>query len=283
MEYYLKNNIISNDLKLFHEGVRDDKSINVYKCEKTGSIVLDKIKNTNYADKYLSYWNCDSINEARITTYDDDYRRFKSLKDIKFNSLLDFGCGNGGLLKLIKEDDESKEIIGIELNEKIADYIKNVENINIYNNLDNIHENKNFDCIMLNHVLEHLYEPIGLLKKIKTRMHEKSILIIEVPHAEDYLIKMNCKAFKKFTLWSEHLILHTNKTLNLLLKKAGFSKIEIKYIQRYNIFNHMKWLLEGKPGGHKTIKQYDSNLVNAYDNYLINNKMTDTLIAYCTI
>lgn len=49
-----------------------------------------------------------------------------------------------------------------------------------------------------------------------------------------------------------------------------------------SIYN-MKWLLEGNPGGHKTIKQYDSNLVNANNNYLINNKMTDTLIAYCTI
>ena len=281
MEYYLKNNIISNKLNLFHKGVRDNKNINVYKCEETGRLFLDKIKKTNYTDNYLSYWNCNSINEARIKTYDDDYRRFKSLENIKFNSLLDFGCGNGGLLKLIRDNNENKEIMGVELNKKIADYIKNVENINIYNNLNNI--TKKFDCIMLNHVLEHLDEPISILKKIKSRMGEKSLLIIEVPHAEDYLIKMNCEAFKNFTLWSEHLILHTSKTLNLLLKKVGFSKIEIKYIQRYNIFNHMKWLLEGKPGGHKTIKHYDSNLVDVYNNYLINNKMTDTLIAYCTI
>lgn len=283
MDYYLKNNIISNDVHLFHEGVRDDKDINVYKCNKTGGVVLGKAKKTNYADNNLSYWSCNNINDARMNTYDDDYRRFKSLKNIKFNNLLDFGCGNGGLLKLIKDNNDKKEIMGIELNEKIVDYLKNIENMKIYNNLNNIPEKIKFDCVMLNHVLEHLEEPINILKKIKSRMEENSLLIIEVPHAEDYLIKMNCKAFKKFTFWSEHLILHTTETLNLLLKKAGFLKIEIKYIQRYNIFNHMKWQLDGKPGGHKTMKPQDSNLINAYNNYLIKNKMTDTLIAYCYI
>ena len=185
MDYYLINNIISNDVHLFHEGVRDDKDINVYKCNKTGGMVLDKAKKTNYVDNNLSYWSCNNINDARMNTYDDDYRRFNSLKNIKFNNLLDFGCGNGGLLKLIKDNNDKKEIMGIELNEKIVDYLKNIENMKIYNNLRNIPEKIKFDCVMLNHVLEHLEEPINILKKIKSRMEENSLLIIEVPHAED--------------------------------------------------------------------------------------------------
>jgi predicted SAM-dependent methyltransferase len=137
---------------------------------------------------------------------------------------------------------------------------------------------------MLNHVLEHLYDPIKTLKHIKNKMKKKTILIIEVPHAHDFLIsEYKCEAFKKFTFWSEHLILHTEKSLNTLLKKVGFSDIKITYYQRYNIFNHLQWLSNGKPGGHKNTKFKDIDLINSYNNFLIKNKKTDTLIAYCYI
>lgn len=279
MEYYLNNDIISSNLIFYHKGVRDDENINVFKCVKTEALVLDKIKKQNYTDNGISYWNCDNLTNARKKTYDDDYRRYISLKSVDYNSLLDFGCGNGGLLKLIK----NKEIMGVELNKDIVNYMKEKENLNVVENINDIPINKKFDCIMLNHVLEHLHEPIDILKSIKLRMHDKSNLIIEVPHANDYLIKMNCEKFKKFTFWSEHLILHTEKTLTKLLKKAGFSKIKIYYYQRYNIFNHMKWLLEGKPGGHKTMKPQDESLIESYNNYLKKNKLTDTLIFHCCI
>ena len=179
---------------------------------------------------------------------------------------------------------KTREIFGIELNESLITHMKNEENIKIYKNINDIPNEIKFDCIMLNHVLEHLYDPMDILNKLKLRMNKKTLLIIEVPHANDYLIKMNCESFKKFTFWSEHLILHTEETLNILLKKVGFTKrVEIKYYQRYNIFNHIQWFNEGKPGGHKTNKYQDEMLILSYNNFLMKNKMTDTLIAYCYI
>lgn len=135
---------------------------------------------------------------------------------------------------------------------------------------------------MLNHVLEHLYDPIKTLSLIKEKMHKNTLLIIEVPHADDFLISQcNCDKFKKFTFWSEHLILHTEQSLMTLLNIVGFSKIEIKYCQRYNIFNHLNWLTNGTPGGHKSNELKDDDLVKSYNNFLVKNKKTDTLIAYC--
>jgi 2-polyprenyl-3-methyl-5-hydroxy-6-metoxy-1,4-benzoquinol methylase len=280
MEYYLKNGII-NSVILFHKGVRDDLNINVYKDNFTGALVLNKIKKHNYENNGLSYWSSKNIKEARNKTYDDDIRRYNQLNKINYTSLLDFGCGNGGLLKIIKDTDKNKDIMGLELNRDLVDYLNN-ENIKAINNIKEIPNN--LDCIMLNHVLEHLYDPIKTLKHIKNKMKKKTILIIEVPHAHDFLIsEYKCEAFKKFTFWSEHLILHTEKSLNTLLKKVGFSDIKITYYQRYNIFNHLQWLSNGNPGGHKNTKFKDINLINSYNNFLIKNKKTDTLIAYCYI
>ena len=264
MNYYLDNNIIINPL-FFYKGVRDDPSIDIFKCSTTGALVLNKIKQTNYNDNGTKYWNTENINEARKKTYDDDLRRYKSLNDIEFNSLLDFGCGNGGLLKMIK----NKDIVGIELNKEIIKYL-NDDQIETYDDIDKIPQ-KMFDCIMLNHVLEHLYDPIEILKKIKKKMETKTLLIIEVPHANDFLIKhCNCEEFKKFTFWSEHLILHTEKSLINLLNIIGFSNIKIEYYQRYNFFNHLQWLNAGKPGGHKNTSLFDNELILSYNNFLTN-------------
>ena len=115
-------------------------------------------------------------------------------------------------------------------------------------------------------------------------MTNKTLLIIEVPHAGDILLNhYKSDKFKKFTFWSEHLILHSEKSLLNLLNIVGFSSIEVKYYQRYNIFNHLFWLSDGKPGGHKITKFKDNNLIKSYNNFLVNNKNTDTLIAYCYI
>tara|TARA_A100001015_G_scaffold207361_1_gene231889 strand:- start:4359 stop:5204 length:846 start_codon:yes stop_codon:yes gene_type:complete len=281
MEYYIKNKIINQDIKLYHKGVRDDDSINVFKDNENGALVLDKIKEQNYELKGLNYWDSNNVIEARNKTYDDDIRRYNQIKNINYTTLLDFGCGNGGLLKIIKNNHEDKNVIGLELNESLIEYLNN-ENIPTYNDINKIPDN--IDCIMLNHVLEHLYDPISSLKNIKYKMNEKTLLIIEVPHADDFLInEYNCNDFKKFTFWSEHLILHTEKSLLNLLNIVGFSNIKITYYQRYNIFNHLYWLSNGKPGGHKNNNYNDNELIESYNNFLIKNKKTDTLIAHCYI
>lgn len=164
MEYFIKNKIINEPI-LFHKGVRDDPSINVFKDIHTGALVLDKIRKQNYETNGLSYWNSENIIDARNSTYNDDLRRYNQLKNINYSTLLDVGCGNGGLLKIIKENDD-KNIIGVELNNELVKYLNN-ENITTYSDINKISNTLNFNCIMLNHVLEHLYDPTETLKEIK--------------------------------------------------------------------------------------------------------------------
>lgn len=131
------------------------------------------------------------------------------------------------------------------------------------------------------HVLEHLPYQVKTLKSLKSRLNRKGKIIIEVPHAEDFLIlQKELKEFKDFTFWSEHLILHTYKSLKTVLLKSGFKKINIKYYQRYNFSNHLGWFLKKKPGGHEFYKKIISKELNlSYCENLKNLGQTDTLIA----
>ena len=107
-------------------------------------------------------------------------------------------------------------------------------------------------------------------------------LILEVPHASDILLsQLETDAFKRFTLWSQHLILHTRESLRRLLQAGGFSNIVIEGVQRYPLSNHLNWLSQGKPGGHKSVlSALDTpELKMAYEAALRKIDATDTLVA----
>jgi 2-polyprenyl-3-methyl-5-hydroxy-6-metoxy-1,4-benzoquinol methylase len=162
--YLNKNGIIGDDYEIFHKGVRDNNSINVLKCKQTGTLFLDKIIEIDYSNKGLNYWSVKTISESRIKTFDDDNRRSNLIKQFNnINSILDFGCGNGGFLNLI--DGKIKKY-GVELNTDCVNYL-NKTDIKVYNSLNQIEDEIRFDCITLFHVLEHLCNPIETLIEIK--------------------------------------------------------------------------------------------------------------------
>tara|TARA_B100000575_G_scaffold278860_1_gene266624 strand:+ start:18311 stop:19159 length:849 start_codon:yes stop_codon:yes gene_type:complete len=278
--YLLKHDIISNDIQHFHKGTRDISNINVMKCNKTGLIFLDKHVKFDY-NKGVDYWDKTSIEKCREKTFDDDNRRSLICKKYIYENcnLLDFGCGHGGLLSLLPNNINK---FAIDLNSTLFPLLKK-EKIIPFTNINNI--DKKMDFITMFHVLEHLSDPIQILKNIKNKMSENGVLIIEVPYAKDILFNLyDNNEFKNFTFWSQHLILYTKNTLEKILKISGFKNIHIENTQRYNLFNHLYWLSKSKPGGHKKWGSYeeDKNLIKAYNDFLIRNDTTDTIIAYCT-
>ena len=248
-----------------------DKKIKVIKDLKTKIIFLEKCITTNEYYSSLKYKVDDRIIE-------DDYRRASQFeKNLKNKDILDFGCGWGGFLRNIKN---YKSLSGVELRKGCINFIKNnIKKIDISDNINSF--DKKFDIITMFHVLEHIPYQTETLKVLKSKLKNKGKIIIEVPHAEDFLIlQEELKEFKNFTFWSEHLILHTYKSLKSILLKSGFKNINIQYYQRYNFSNHLGWFLKRKPGGHNFYKEIISDSLNSsYCENLKKLGQTDTLIA----
>lgn len=264
----LKSLRLINDKNIFKVSKKTrDKKISVFQ---------DKVSRIIFLQKYLS--NKKYKSNIKIIGLKDDLRRIKQFGKICVNKdILDFGCGWGNFLTSLKK---TKSLSGIELREDCIGYLKKKrKKIFIEKNLKNL--KKKFDVITLFHVLEHMPEQVKSLKKIKKYLKKKGKIIIEVPHANDFLLGLdNLKEFKFFTFWSEHLILHTYLSLKTILKVAGFKKIKISYFQRYSLNNHLGWIIKKKPGGHEFFKNITSKNQNEkYIKNLIKNKQTDTLIA----
>ena len=271
-----------------------DKKIKVIKDLKTKIIFLEKYITTNEYYSLLKYKDDDrKVSDkskrkiANVKTFsgniktpiiEDDYRRASQFeKNLKNKDILDFGCGWGGFLKNIKN---YKSLSGVELRKECINFIKNnIKKIDISDNLNSF--DKKFDIITMFHVLEHIPYQTETLKVLKSKLKNKGKMIIEVPHAEDFLIlQEELKEFKNFTFMSEHLILHTYKSLKSILLKSGFKNINIQYYQRYNFSNHLGWFLKRKPGGHNFYKEIVSDKLNlSYCENLKKLGQTDTLIA----
>lgn len=284
IKLFLELKILKEEnLLLFHLGTRDIEEIKVLMDKESECLILDQCVedlNDYYSlnENYSKEEHFTLIKDKYVETppLEDDYRRYSFYnKFLKDSSILDFGCGKGGFLRLLKENNISQNLKGLELNKK------NNENINLGGIeclFDLTNTTEKFDFIFLNHVFEHLDNPVGILKDLISRLNKEGKIIIEIPHGNDFLIKRSgLNSFRKFTFWSEHLCLYTEKFISSLFEKINLDEYTIFYKQRYDLNNHLNWFKEGKPGGHNK-KIFKGHILDDYNSNLIKNCETDTLM-----
>ena len=273
--------------ELFNNRTRDIDNLNVWKDSISGVIYIDEFYTGNQTYIDGSYQN-DKDLELKTGKPDfekerDAQRRFKSnLKFVAGKRVGDFGCGSGDFLSLVKPYCEN--VLGIELQQNYVDLL-NSNGITCTNDLANV-ENKSLDIIVSFHVIEHLPNPLNTLSELISKIVSGGQILIEVPHANDFLLStVCCDEFKQFTLWSQHMVLHTRETLRKTLEYVGLQDIQIEGVQRYPLSNHLNWLINGEPGGHKSpISIIDSDaLSEVYQNSLARIDATDTLVAIAKV
>jgi len=268
--------------ELFHPRVRDRSDISAWRCESSGSIVLSSVahmSSAHYENKpNFVFGKQESRREAVIYSQEDTERRFRALLPLILNKRwLDVGSGHGGILDLVKP--YTQETVAIEPQKVARDALKDA-GYEVSGNIQDLN-GRCFDVITLYHVFEHISEPLKFLTDLRGLLAPGGRLIVEVPHAKDALLTLlDCPTFREFTLWSEHLILHTRVTLTRYLEVAGFQNIAVQGIQRYPLANHLYWLSKNKPGGHAQWNFLRSGeLDGSYERLLAGLDATDTIYA----
>ncbi len=268
--------------EIFSQRTRDKEDLKVWKDIKSEVIYIDSfyVGEKEYSDSTYLARTPDTPDMASARDQSDLKRREKEYSQyIAGKSVCDFGCGKGIFLRNITNI--SKDTLGVEIQTSHLNSMKE-SNIECTSDLSLI-SNNSFDTICCFHVLEHLPDPIKILRLMKSKLKENGTLLVEVPHAKALLLRKEyeCKKFKEFSLWSQHLILHTRESLSAMLRDSGFQSVIIEGVQRYPLSNHFHWMLEGRPGGHfEPISQIDTPLLNEqYSLSLGKIDATDTLVA----
>lgn len=267
------------DLELLQTKTRDRDDIAVYRCTRSGGIFLSStnhLESGHYETKPPTHLY-GVENRAIVNTSEDTLRRkerFVSL--VRGKKWLDIGAGSGAVLDQLSP--VARECFAVEPQKKASTVLSRM-GYKTFRSLDEV-DVFDLDCITLFHVLEHIEQPLDILKGSFKRMAKGGRLVVEVPHASDMLIRLfDLESFKNFTFWSEHFVLHTRTTLEALVRHAGFSQVIIEGVQRYPVSNHLHWLAKGAPGGHvKMDFMRDATLDDAYASMLKRIDMTDTLV-----
>lgn len=276
--------IRDSSVNVFSTDTRDVKNLMVYRDNISGVIFIDDYYVGSEVYKSGAYrGELKPLTQSTVKgfeDYADTDRRIKEYSQyIVGRSICDFGCGYGSFLK--KASSTARSVHGVELQQDCLDQL-NRDGITCVSDISKLPHN--METCFLFHVFEHFHEPALMLKKIKAKLKAdgEGLIVIEVPHAKDFLIShMELKAFTDFTLWSQHLILHTRESLSAFLYDAGFKSVVIEGVQRYGLSNHLHWLKNQKPGGHKSpLSIFETeSLRRSYAEALSKIDANDTLVA----
>lgn len=175
--------------------------------------------------------------QSRGDMYDQESDKFVSLfapivgvvkREMTHGTVLDVGCSSGLLLSLIKK--EGYEAYGIEPNTDAFKKAQQKLGTNIYHGTmkEFLKNNRTFDCIIYNHVLEHITDVNAELKLISKALKPGGILIAGVPNTANVIFFMRGKYWEPL-MPNEHIWHFSAYYLERLLRKHGLSVFDKTY------------------------------------------------------
>lgn len=147
--------------------------------------------------------------------------------DRKTGHLLDVGCGYGFFLNAMKQ--RGWTVAGIEISPNGSAHARRRFGVPVYEKplADLKFAENSFDVVTLFYVIEHLLDPIDVLREVWRILKPGGIVLLRWPHTTP-IIKLLGRAAAGFDLYHTpyHLYDFSVSTIQRLLRQAGFSGIE---------------------------------------------------------
>ncbi len=181
-----------------------------------------------YDEDYYNIWHEKQFKQ-RVKLW---RRRLKTVKKFcKSDKLLDVGTGDGHFLKVAKT--ANFNIWGTEISPAAVRAAKNLYGLDIHlTEIENANfEENSFDVITIWHVIEHVKNPLELLKKVYNLSKPGAVVFVATPNLDKYVSRIiyRLKSNKPYPFYSpkgeQHLFHFTEYTLEGIIKKAGFTII----------------------------------------------------------
>jgi SAM-dependent methyltransferase len=221
------------------------------------------------------------------STPEDGYReqlpeartRVERLRSLLRNdlSVLELGCSSGAFLDSVRPF--AGAVVGVEPGQADREWAQARLHLEVYPDLKSLGERR-FDRIVLFHVLEHVLDPIGYLADLLGRLTPEGCVVLEVPNVDDALVGLYAvPSYLPFYWQKAHLYYFSASTLARVARQAG-GCAEIVCVQRYDLSNHLRWMLAGMPGGQGYYRDViDASANTAYREALVRAGCADTLWA----
>ena len=208
----------------------------------------------DFGERYENYWLSRQSNEAGQNGKKIAGELFETI-DVALSEggkkLLDVGCGNGSLMDIVRDRVES--IYGCDISKAASKVAKAKGMKSACTNLNKgylPYHDETFDIITCVEVVEHVIDPISLLKELYRVLCTKGYVVLSTPniryfkHLRTLLLNGTFPhtTTDSFVWGGGHLHYFTRKDLSFLLQSAGFTRIEF-HINPYQFARSSKRLL----------------------------------------
>jgi len=141
--------------------------------------------------------------------------------------LLDIGCGYGFFLQEMKH--RGWKVEGIEISEVGRQYAQDKWDIHVYSQpLEDLPLPESiFDVVTLIYVIEHVHDPLTLLREVNRILKPGGLILLRWPHSTP-IVRILGPLSKKLDLYHTpyHLYDFSPRTMNKILTSCGFGEIE---------------------------------------------------------
>ena len=173
----------AQDLPLFYtQG--DRHQYRFYRCPRCRLVVYDTRTGVNQEKYILSH-----VDPTAPTRQNRGHRQtyaFIQRHAQPPGRLLDLGCGDGTVLWLAKQD--GWNVQGVELFPEHTALVRERLGLDVETSDITAYQGVNaaWDCVVLTHVLEHLPDPVGALRKIHDLMKPGGVAVLEFPNIDAF-------------------------------------------------------------------------------------------------
>ncbi len=191
------------------------------------------------------------------------------------SSVLEIGSSTGHFLEAVRP--HVRHVTGVEPGLAHRNWCRAELDLDTYASLDEL-QGRSFDLIALFHTLEHLQDPVQSLRNLRQYLAPDGLVVVEVPNVDDALVKLyDVPSFLESYFQRPHLYYFSASTLERAARAAG-GAVEVSGIQRYDLSNHIRWLVAGEGGGQGYYSHvFTEPLQAAYSEALARAGLSDTL------
>jgi len=191
--------------------------------------------------------------------------------------LLEIGCSSGFMLDAFR--DAGLQCVGVDPSGGFLDFLHS-RNHKVYQSIEELEEKnqQKFDLIVHFFVLEHIRDPYTFFQESLELLKEGGKVIAEIPCINDPLVSLyKIPAFDKFYWSIAHHYYYSPKSLAYVLDHLNLA-YDMFPEQRYDLSNHIIWMLEGKSGGQGKFNHiFSQDLIEQYKKDLKQNWLCDTI------
>ena len=221
------------DAEVVCETDRHDLGLKTGVCRHCSACYLVEYPSTEwigafYRDRYWSLYDIGGIEHEAASSRQRTAKMLEAVipADRKIASLLDIGCGTGGMLRSARERWPAVEIQGIDPSEdavaRCRGYGFDVQQVSDMTRVQ-LERPRTFELVTIIHVAEHLVEPVNLIGSAAELMDDDGLLYLDVPNVMSG--RWNSTNF----IHLAHPQMFHRESLDRLLQRCGLEAVRWTY------------------------------------------------------